>query len=200
MKINERIRLRRIELGLTQAELASKLGYKSRSAITRIETGENDLTQTKIFAFAKALDITPGYLVGWDDLPDKDYVDEILERYQKETGSNVEFYREEKGFSRSKLASMVSISEQMITGIECGNIYVEDALLDALAIVLCVNWDDLDENRVRQPLPSDKENLSKTELVLLSYFRALNEIGQDHVVEYIENMAAQDKYKKRNIA
>lgn len=63
----ENIRKRRIELGLSQQDLAEKLGYKSRSAINKIEMGINDLTQSKIIAFAKALNTTPGELMGLDD-------------------------------------------------------------------------------------------------------------------------------------
>ena len=59
MKLYENIRLRREELKMSQQELADKLGYTSRSTITKIESGENDLTQSKIEAFAKALKISP---------------------------------------------------------------------------------------------------------------------------------------------
>ena len=62
----KRIKNRREELGLTQEELARKLGYKSRSSINKIEAGENDIPQSKVEAFAKALDTTVAYLMGWD--------------------------------------------------------------------------------------------------------------------------------------
>lgn len=65
----ENIRKRRIELGMSQQDLADKLGYKSRSAINKIELGINDLTQSKIIAFAKALDTTPGELMGLGEQP-----------------------------------------------------------------------------------------------------------------------------------
>lgn len=63
----KRIRERREKLGLSQWELAQKIGYTSRSTIAKIEAGENDLTQSKIAAFAKALHTTPAYLMGWED-------------------------------------------------------------------------------------------------------------------------------------
>ena len=49
------IRKRREELELTQEELATKLGYKSKSTINKIEMGVNDITQSKIIAFAMLL-------------------------------------------------------------------------------------------------------------------------------------------------
>ena len=65
MTIGNRIRNRRIELGMTQDELASKLGYKSKSSINKIALGVQDLPQKKIVDFAKALDTTPASLMGW---------------------------------------------------------------------------------------------------------------------------------------
>lgn len=69
MELYKRIKRRREELGLTQEELATKMGYKSRSSINKIEMGENDIPQSKIVQFAAALDATPAYLMGWDDSP-----------------------------------------------------------------------------------------------------------------------------------
>ncbi len=66
MQIGDRIKARRMELGLTQDELAKKLGYKSRSTINKIELNINDITQPKIVDFATALDTTVSYLMGLD--------------------------------------------------------------------------------------------------------------------------------------
>jgi repressor LexA len=63
--IGENIRRRREALGLTQEELAVRLGYKSKSSINKIEMGINDLPQKKIVKFAQALNTTPGLLMGW---------------------------------------------------------------------------------------------------------------------------------------
>lgn len=60
------IKKRREELGLTKVELATRIGYE-RSMITKIEQGKVDLTQSKIVAFAKALETTPANLMGWED-------------------------------------------------------------------------------------------------------------------------------------
>ena len=69
MTLYDRIRARREELNMSQEELAKRLGYKSRSTIAKIESGENDITQSKIVAFAKALGVKPAYLMGWEDAP-----------------------------------------------------------------------------------------------------------------------------------
>lgn len=67
MGIYERIKLRRQELNITQDELAKRMGYKSRSAINKIESGIRDISQSKVEEFAKALETTPAYLMGWND-------------------------------------------------------------------------------------------------------------------------------------
>ncbi len=64
--IYTRIRNRREELGLSQEELAARMGYKSKSSINKIEMGINDIPQSKVLAFAKALNTTTAYLMGCD--------------------------------------------------------------------------------------------------------------------------------------
>lgn len=66
----ERIRTKRLELGLSQAELAEKVGYTSRASINKIEKGLVDVPRSKLFAIAKALHVSPAWLLGFpDELP-----------------------------------------------------------------------------------------------------------------------------------
>ena len=67
MGVGEKIRARREALGMTQDELAERMGYKSRSTIAKIEKDVNDVTQATLLNFAKALNTTPAYLMGWED-------------------------------------------------------------------------------------------------------------------------------------
>lgn len=64
--IYDRIRTRRIELGLTVEDLANKMGYKDKSSISKIENGKADIPQSKVIAFARALNTTTAYLMGID--------------------------------------------------------------------------------------------------------------------------------------
>lgn len=68
-KLSERIKERRLALGLSQDILASRLCYASRSTIAKIEGGTISLTQPRIEDFAKILMVTPTYLMGWSDDP-----------------------------------------------------------------------------------------------------------------------------------
>ena len=67
MEIGERIRRRREELDMTQDELARAAGYKSRSSINKIEMDGRGLPQKKVADIARALKVTPSYLMGWED-------------------------------------------------------------------------------------------------------------------------------------
>lgn len=66
-KIGENIAAARRRLGLTQEELATRMGYKSKSTINKIELGVNDIPQSKIAKFADVLGTTPAALMGWVD-------------------------------------------------------------------------------------------------------------------------------------
>lgn len=83
LELYDRIRMRREELDLSQDELAQKLGYKSRSSINKIEKGINDIPQSKIKAFAIALETTPEYLMGWTDQKEISAPDQELSDHDK---------------------------------------------------------------------------------------------------------------------
>mgnify|MGYP001629887450 CR=1 FL=1 len=86
MGIGQRIKRQREAIGMSQEELAQKLGYKSRSTINKIESGINDITQSKVIEFAQALDTTPAYLMGWEDETaeeENNIAKEIIEGLQK---------------------------------------------------------------------------------------------------------------------
>lgn len=68
MTIGERVKSARIKKGFTQEELAHKLGYKSRSSINKIEM-ERDIPRSMIVKLAEILEVTPAYLMGWEEPP-----------------------------------------------------------------------------------------------------------------------------------
>ena len=66
-KIGENIRRLREKCGFSQEELATRMGYKSKSTINKIELGINDVTQSKVEKFAEVLGTKPSVLMGWVD-------------------------------------------------------------------------------------------------------------------------------------
>ena len=61
------IKNRRMELKLTQTELARKVGYADKGMVSRVENGKVDLSQSQIMKFADALEIEPSALMGWNE-------------------------------------------------------------------------------------------------------------------------------------
>lgn len=64
MTMGERIKHRREELGLSQDEVATRCGYKSRSSINKIEKTRH-LPIDKVEIIAKVLEVSPAYIMGW---------------------------------------------------------------------------------------------------------------------------------------
>lgn len=83
MTAGERIKERRIELGMTQEELATKLGYKSRSSVNKVELAE-DLTLKTVRMYAKALNVDPAYIMGFDSLIEKRKGKDVLRQEMEE--------------------------------------------------------------------------------------------------------------------
>ena len=87
MTIGERIKQRRIELGLSQEELAKRLGNKSRASVCTVEKDKEDMTTDRVRKYAEALECTPAYLMGWDE---GDNISPAIKIYKKVGSEKVE--------------------------------------------------------------------------------------------------------------
>jgi len=65
--IGGRIRELRIAAGLSQSELAARMGYSSKTTIAKIEGGKIDIPQSKIVLFAEVLNTTITYLIDGEE-------------------------------------------------------------------------------------------------------------------------------------
>lgn len=86
MTIGKRIKAKRKEAGLTQTELALRMGYTSKSAISSVENDKENLTAERIDAFAAALHCNPIDLYVGSDSPalaDYDPEPELLGMWRK---------------------------------------------------------------------------------------------------------------------
>ena len=78
-----KVKSRREELNLSQDFVAEKMGYKGRSSIQKIESGKQDIPQSKIFKLAEVLKTTPAYLMGWTDSSiTQEEADHVIDRYR----------------------------------------------------------------------------------------------------------------------
>lgn len=67
MTVGERIKQRRIELGLSQEDLAKRMGYSGKSSVCKAETSDDNITTSKVRKFANALNCTESFLMGWEE-------------------------------------------------------------------------------------------------------------------------------------
>ncbi len=67
MEIGEKIKFLREKNNMSQEELAKKVGYNSRSSINKIEKDGRGIPSDKIQIFAKIFNISPAYLMGWNE-------------------------------------------------------------------------------------------------------------------------------------
>lgn len=79
MTIGDKIKQLRTERQWSQEQVARMLGYKSRSTVNKIELGINELTQSKIVAFAKLFGVEPWQLLNDEPLN----IDEIKSQWAR---------------------------------------------------------------------------------------------------------------------
>lgn len=101
MRIGERIKQRRLELGYT-ADALAKLLNKNRATIYRYENGDIENMPIDVLEpLAKALNTTPAYLMGWQEphQQNKSIISDQTESYyvDPETAEFAEYLRTRPG-------------------------------------------------------------------------------------------------------
>ena len=86
MSIGTNIRRRRYELSMSQQDLATAMGYKTRSTIAKIESDQNSVTYRKLSEFAKVLDTTVEELTSFTDSVTKEC---SLEKHDDSKAKNI---------------------------------------------------------------------------------------------------------------
>lgn len=81
--VGQRIKNRRIELNLSQDELAAKAGISQRQ-VSRYERGESDLTGQVLIQMADALGTSADFLLGRTNFSDDDFDTTDLDAWEIE--------------------------------------------------------------------------------------------------------------------
>ena len=143
MTVGERIKLRRRELGLTQTELAERMGLTSKTTICKAETKDFNPTTDRVKEFAKALGVTPAYLMGWEN--DKEKKQVIIERVMTSSTSSYTGERDDikelVEVARKSSPDNVRIATKMLKGLN-NNVYESVPETD----VLTIDVNELDKN------------------------------------------------------
>ena len=123
MTIGERIKQRRIELGLSVDEVAEKLG-KNRATVYRYESNEiENFPVGTLEPLAKILETTPAQLIGWDD-------DERTKRLRKAV--------ENSGYSQTQLCEITGINKGALSSYLSGRYYPKQQAIEKLSEALNV--------------------------------------------------------------
>ena len=146
MKIGDRIKQKRKELGLSVDEIAEKLG-KNRATIYRYENEDIENLPVNILEpLAKALRTTPAYLMGWDESAMSKPSSSVL-------GMHLSSARTDKGYSLGIVTQMTGISDAALSSWEQNISSPAPEELAALAKLYEVSTDWLVGNTsVRRPI------------------------------------------------
>lgn len=157
MTIGKRIKQLREDKGLTQEDIAKKIGV----AIQTIYKYENEIVTNipldKLEKIAKALQTTPAYLMGWEDNPEKPSQTNKI----SDTGQRIKEKRLLAGISIEELAEQSNVSADIITRLETGvPTSFDSKILKSIARVLKTNMDYLagwsdDDTKLDPPNPFD---------------------------------------------
>ena len=94
MELGQRIKMLRERQGLTLEELGNRVGV-GKSTVRKWELGIiANMKRDKIASMARALDVSPGYLMGWEDNLDvdieEDDIDEDIRQLELRTNIMIE--------------------------------------------------------------------------------------------------------------
>lgn len=127
MTVGERIRQRRLELKLTQEEVADLCGYVHRSSINKIEKCRN-LPLGKIRVIAEVLQMDPYELFDLQADELKNHIDKKVAKYDNEPeavgtlGTNLRRLRKQQGLTLKDMADRLDITFSVYQKYETGKV------------------------------------------------------------------------------
>lgn len=144
MSVGSNIKRRRYELKMSQQELADAMGYKTRSTIAKIESGENDVSQRKLQRFASVLDTTVESLIsGYTISGDSDSsVAEVTEK-RRNKNAVIILAGGKSGRNRQNIPSQfINVHGKPIL-VYCMDAYQAHPSIDDIYVVCLKGWEDI---------------------------------------------------------
>ena len=143
MPVGANIKKRRFELRMSQQELADAMGYKTRSTIAKIESGENDVSQRKLQRFADVLDTTVEALIaGYAPVP---AVNAVPETSPTRRNKNVVLILAggKSGRNRQNIPSQfIDVHGKPIL-VHCMEVYQRHPAVDDIYVVCLKGWEGI---------------------------------------------------------
>ena len=143
MTIGERIKQRRMELGLSVDEVAEKLG-KNRATVYRYESNEiENLPVGTLEPLAKILETTPAQLMGWE-------YEEQDENYRRIFARNLNRFLKINEKNQADIAMLLNVSQAAVSTWCTGIKLPRMDKVHALAYYFGINKSDLLEDKGTQ--------------------------------------------------
>lgn len=198
MTMGDKIRQARIERGYTQEELGKIIGVQ-KSAVAKYENGRvTNLKRAVINELAKALNVSPAYLIDDDD--------NTTEVNQMTLGNIIKEYRSEHNLSQRRFAIMAGITNSYVSCLEAnentssGKVPVPTVtVLEGCARAMGMKLDELifrlgEEQTTALHIESstDLENDARE---MLFAFRKLNDSGKRTAITLINALSKMPEFE-----
>lgn len=144
MSVGANIKKRRFELKMSQQELAEAMGYKTRSTIAKIESGENDVSQKKLQKFATQLDTTVEALVsGYSVNSGSEVQISAVSNYKNTKNAVIILAGGKSGRNRQNIPSQfINIHNKPIL-VYSMDAYQAHPLIDDIYVVCLKGWENI---------------------------------------------------------
>lgn len=173
MDLGDKIKALRIKQGLTLEEVGNRVGV-GKSTVRKWESGKiANMRRDKIASLANALNVSPAYLMGWDDLKRHPVSDMIRDRISAEL-SNVD----PADIAEARTNMNVEVLDKIIGG--CDAITIDDAL--EASDMLGVTIDDL--LGIEESAYVGEPNAEREEVIRL--FAELDPANQSKLIDYAQ--------------
>lgn len=179
--VGQGVREIRVAKGMTQEELALKLGYKNRSTVNKVELSRN-VSLKHIEKYANALDIDPEYLLGIETAETSSQITKLNNDGSSNVGERIRKLRKLRGMTQEELAQKVGYkSKASVNKIELERIVPLKRLLPFAKAL------DVDVNYLLGEKTEETYPVTKYDKQTLNYAALLNSLGKAEKY-YIESL------------
>lgn len=190
---NSQLKMLRQEIGISQQDLAEKIGV-SKSSINMYERGEREPGIETLKRMAIFFNVDMDYLLGKTNIPKRQSL-KIGARMNRSIAHNIQHHREQANLTQKQFADLLDVDESIVIALESGQNALEKEMLykicDVLQLIpgnIMPRDDDLTEDEEyllsRRQMPSPA-NLTEGEQQLLNLYRSISEDKQQMVLDIL---------------
>lgn len=202
MVINEKLKARRLELGLTMAEVANIVGV-SEATVSRWESGNiGNMKRDRIALYAKALQVSPAYIMGMDDMHALfNSAEERNGFSQADMSNKLLAIREHYKLTRSQFAKIAGTYADTVESWESGERIPTPDTIRTICQYFDIHPSEMldsehELNLAKSIPPESIRNITSQEAELLYYFDQLNEEGRAAILSTALAFTGMPQYKK----